>query len=172
MDKIFETKRLYARKLTKDDWNNLSDILQDEQAMYAYEHAFSDEEVTDWLNRQLKRYEDDGIGLWALIDKKTGKFVGQAGLTKQNSPIGTEFEIGYLLKRSEWHKGYATEAAIACKEYAFTTLGLDRVVSFIRDNNYSSQAVAKRVGLTKQNEFTINYYNVTMPHYVYVIEKD
>jgi ribosomal-protein-alanine N-acetyltransferase len=171
MEIIFETKRLYARKFTKDDWYNLSEILQDKETMYAYEHAFSDEEVTDWLNHQLKRYENDGIGLWALIEKATGRFIGQAGLTIQETPNGKETEIGYLLKRSEWHKGYATEAALACKEYAFTKLGLHRVVSIIRDNNYASQAVAKRAGMVKESEFIKFYYNIYMPHFVYAIEK-
>ena len=171
MDKIFGTARCIVRNLTLDDWHNLSEILQDEKAMYSYEHAFSDEEVTDWLAHQLERYENDGIGLWAIIDKNTDEFIGQAGLTMQDTPNGKEVEIGYLLKRKHWHKGYATEVAIACKEYAFIKLHLKRVTSIIRDSNLASQAVAKRVGMTKQGEFTKFYHNVTMPHYIFAIER-
>ena len=49
--------------------------------MYAYEHAFSDEEVEDWLERQLERYRRDGFGLWAVERRDTGEFLGQTGLT-------------------------------------------------------------------------------------------
>lgn len=67
--------------------------------MYAYEHAFDDRETQDWLDNQLRRYENDGFGLWAAVAKETGDFVGQVGLTKQETPRGTETEIGWLLKK-------------------------------------------------------------------------
>ena len=54
---IFETDRLYLRKMNQDDYGALCKILQDEETMYAYEGAFSDAEVQDWLDRQLARYE-------------------------------------------------------------------------------------------------------------------
>ena len=81
---IFETERLFARKLTRKDFQGLCRILQDPEVMYPYEHAFSDGEVTEWLERQLLRYEKDGFGLWAVILKKTGQFIGQCGLTMQD----------------------------------------------------------------------------------------
>ena len=63
---IFRTERLYFRTMTQEDFSLLCQILQDEKAMYAYEHAFSDEEVREWLNRQLGRYEEYGFGLWTV----------------------------------------------------------------------------------------------------------
>ena len=84
MNMIFETERLFARKLTKDDFGSLCRILQDPEVMYAYEHAFSDAEVNSWLERQLKRYVTDGFGLWAVILKETGSMIGQCGLTMQD----------------------------------------------------------------------------------------
>ena len=66
MDVLAETKRLILRKMTPSDREDLCRILQDEEVMYAYEGAFSDEEVEAWLDRQLKRYEEDGFGLWAV----------------------------------------------------------------------------------------------------------
>lgn len=50
---ILETKRLILRKLNKDDFFNLAEILKDKETMYAYEHGFSDEEVKNWLDNQL-----------------------------------------------------------------------------------------------------------------------
>ena len=88
MNMIFETERLFARKLTKDDFGSLCRILQDPEVMYAYEHAFSDAEVNSWLERQLKRYVTDGFGLWAVIlrNRKHDRAVrpDHAGLEREN----------------------------------------------------------------------------------------
>lgn len=171
MKKILETERIYLREMTEEDYKDLCEILQDAETMYAYEHAFSDNEVQNWLNKQLERYKQFGFGLWAVIDKKTECFIGQVGLTIQNVEGKEELEIGYLLKRKHWHKGYAVEAAIACKEYAFNCLNKDRVVSIIRDNNYASQHVAERVGMKIESKFVKHYYDIDMPHYVYSVVK-
>lgn len=81
---ILETKRLILRKLNKDDFFDLAEILKDKETMYAYEHGFSDEEVKNWLDDQLYRYENDGFGLMGVILKEEGKFIGQCGLTMQD----------------------------------------------------------------------------------------
>ena len=78
-DLILETKRLWLRLMGQDDFPELCQILQDPDVMYAYEHAFSEEEVKQWLERQMRRYETDGFGLWAVIQKETGEMIGQAG---------------------------------------------------------------------------------------------
>ncbi|MEG2429539.1 MAG: GNAT family N-acetyltransferase, partial [Oscillospiraceae bacterium] len=119
---ILETKRLILRKLSQEDYLPLSKILQNEKVMYAYEHAFSDEETQTWLERQLSRYEKDKIGLWAVILKTTGEMIGQCGITMQEYKMAQVPEIGYLFAYKYWHKGYATEAAIACREYGLNTL--------------------------------------------------
>ncbi len=80
---ILETERLYLRELTQDDFAALCRILQDEAVMYAYEGAFSDAEVQEWLDRQLVRYQKWGFGLWAVIRKESGELIGQCGLTMQ-----------------------------------------------------------------------------------------
>ena len=92
----------------------MADILQDPEAMYAYEHAFSDSEVDEWLDRQLRRYEQDGHGLWAVICRESGAWLGMCGLTIQNVENTRELEVGYLFKRRFWHRGYAREAAAGC----------------------------------------------------------
>ncbi|MDR0823864.1 MAG: GNAT family N-acetyltransferase [Prevotella sp.] len=167
---ILETNRLVLRELTENDFAELCEILQDEEVMYAYEHAFSNEEVEDWLNRNLKRYSDAGFGLWAVIKKDTNKFIGQCGLTVQEIDNGKYLEIGYLLKKKYWHNGFAIEAATACKTYAFDILKQGKVYSIIRTNNIASQKVAERVGMKVVKEITKHYYEMDMPHYVYCIE--
>lgn len=83
MDKILETERLVLRKLTQEDFTDLCKILKDKEVMYAYEHAFEDDEAHDWLDRQIMRYKNDGFGLWAVILKENGEFIGQCGITMQ-----------------------------------------------------------------------------------------
>lgn len=166
---ITETKRLYMRELCRDDFNELCEILQDKDVMYAYEHAFDDKEVQEWLEKQLRRYDEHGFGLWAVILKDSGAFIGQCGLTVQDFNGTDVVEIGYLFKKAYWHNGYATEAAAACKKYAFETLKVRRVYSIIRDNNIPSQMVAKRNGMTAVGRLDKFYYNMHMPHTVYSI---
>lgn len=168
---ILETEKIYLREMDQCDYDDLCEILQDAETMYAYEHAFTDIEAQNWLNKQFERYKQFGFGLWAVIDKKTKCFIGQVGLTIQNVEGKDELEIGYLIKRKYWHCGYATEAAIACKEYAFYHLNKDRVVSIIRDTNSASQNVAKRVGMSIEKQFIKHYYNMDIPHYLYSMSK-
>jgi len=166
---ILETDRTILREMTADDFDNLCTILQDEKAMYAYEHAFGDDEVQDWLDRNLKRYAEDGFGLWMIQDKQTGGFIGQCGLTLQQADGRQELEIGYLLRRDLWGNGYAIEAAMACRDYARNRLGAKRVVSIIRDNNEASKNVARRMGMQMEKIFVKHYYGVDMPHEVFVL---
>lgn len=168
---ILETDRLILRKLTNDDKHDLSLILQNKDVMYAYEHAFSDEEVDIWLNNQLRRYKDDGFGLWAVILKETGALIGQCGLTIQQIGNKNVVEVGYLFNKAYWHKGYATESAIACKNFAFNNLNIDEVYSIIRENNTSSINVARRNGMTLKGKFVKHYYGIDMPHLIYSVKK-
>lgn len=169
---ILETERLYLRELTRQDLEALKTLLQDDEVMYAYEGAFSDEEVEDWLERQLARYKKWGFGLWALEEKETSDFVGQCGLTMQPWKGEEVLEIGYLLRRRYWHQGYAAEAALACKQYAFGTLRAEEVCSVIRDTNLPSQRVAIRCGMAVRDSWTKHYRGVDMPHHRYAVRKD
>lgn len=168
---ILETERLYMREMNQADFNSLCSILQDEETMFAYEGAFSDSEVQEWLDRQISRYQKWNFGLWAVILKETDEMIGQCGLTMQPWKDTEVLEIGYLFNRSYWRKGYATEAARACKKYAFEVLGTDEVCSIIRDTNIASQNVAIRNGMTVADRWTKLYRGIDMPHARYVVRK-
>lgn len=168
---MIQTQRLRLRHLTQADYPALSLILQDRDVMYAYNGPFSDEEVQAWLDKQLLRYEKDGFGLYAVVLKETGEMIGQCGLTMQDFAGKQVLEVGYLFQKAFWHQGYATEAAIACKEYAFQILNADEVFSIIRDTNTASQNVAKRNGMTVAGRFTKHYRGEDMPHVVYSVKR-
>lgn len=165
---ILETERLYLRELTQEDYPSLCRILQDEETMYAYEGAFCDTEVQEWLDRQISRYRRWGFGLWAVILKETDQMIGQCGLTMQPWKGEEVLEVGYLLERNFWHRGYATEAARACRDYAFEVLQAKEVCSIIRDTNLASQKVAIRNGMCRKDSDIKHYKGVDMPHDRYV----
>lgn len=166
-----ETERLIMREMTHADLPSLCEIMKDENTMYAYEGAFSDAEVQEWLERQILRYQKWNFGLWAVVLKETGKMIGQCGLTMQPWKDDEVLEIGYLFNRNYWHKGYATEAAAACKQYAFDVLKAEEVCSIIRDTNIQSQNVALRNGMTLTDKWTKHYRGVDMPHYRFVVKR-
>lgn len=169
---ITETERLIIREMKQSDLDALCRIMCDEEVMHAaYESAFSIEEVQGWLNRHLKRYEDYGFGLWAVVLKETGEMIGQCGLTLQTWQDKEILEIGYLFQKAYWHKGYATEAAIACKEYAFTVLNASSVYSMIRDTHIASQNVAIRNGMKIIDKFTKNFRYVDMNFFLYSVDR-
>jgi len=67
--------------MTPADLSDLASMLQDPVAMSAYEGPFSDDEVQDWLDRQLQNYQQYGYGLWAMVLRESGDMIGQCGIT-------------------------------------------------------------------------------------------
>lgn len=165
---ILETERLYMREMTQGDFESLCKIMQDEETMYAYEGAFCDVEVQEWLDRQISRYRKWGFGLWAVILKETDEMIGQCGLTMQPWKDQEVLEVGYLFRRLYWHNGYASEAAKVCKQYAFEILDAKEVCSIIRDTNIASRNVAVRNGMTIVDSWMKHYRGVDMLHDRYV----
>ena len=96
---ILETEYLYLKAMRQDDFNDLKMMLQDPDVMYAYEHNFSDADVQSWLDRNIKRYKDFGFGLWGMYLKETDEFIGNAGLSMQDTDVEQVIEIGYLIKK-------------------------------------------------------------------------
>ncbi len=168
---ILETQRLILRQMEQADYSDLAEMLQNPLVMYAYEHDFTDKDVQEWLDRQRMRYNKYGFGLWSIILKETVQMIGQAGLTMQPYKDEEVLEIGYLLKQEYWHLGYAREAAIACKNYAFRRLNKSKVYSIIKADNCYSIKVAESHGMTKEAEFITKYYNGNMLHYLYSVQR-
>jgi len=170
--KIIETERLFLREMTQADFPLLCKHLQNPEVMYAWEHAFSDAEVQEGLDKQFQSYKEYGFGIWAVILKENNELIGHCGLSMQPCEDREVLEIGYIFQKEYWYKGYATEAAIACKEYAFDKLGANEVFSLIRDTNIASQNVAKRNGMSVRGTFMKHYRGIDMPHYIFSVKKE
>jgi len=92
----------------------------------------------------LGHWQLRGYGLFALEEKETGALVGRAGIFEPDGWPG--FELGWMLRRQSWGKGYATEAARRVLRHAFTEMKRERVISLIREGNTPSIRVAERLG--------------------------
>jgi len=169
---ILETERLILREMTLDDLAATREIVCDEQTMWAWNGAWCEEENLAGLQKQIRGYREDGFGRWAVVLRETGKVIGICGLQWCDTDEDTVLEIGYLFNRSFWHNGYAAEAAIACKRYAFDVLKVNEVFSLVRDINIASMNVAIRNGMTVRRQYMKHYKGEDMPHYVFSVSKN
>lgn len=172
MDFILETNRLELRKLKLDDWDELSKILSDEESMQYYPHPFSHEEVLNWIKWNLAGYEKYNHGLWAVILKENHCFIGDCGITMQEVEGDFIRELGYHINKNYCGRGFATEAAIACKNYAFQTMKLDKLYSYMKTDNIPSRRVAEKVGMKWQKNFTKILYGKEIEEALYYMERE
>ena len=147
MNPMIETDRLTLRELTTEDLDFMAEMLADAEVMRYYPRRMTRELSAEWIERQMARYQADGYGLWLATEKATGTKVGQVGLVKQTVNGVEECEVGYLIHRPFWRHGYASEGAMACRDYAFKTLKKKRVISLVRPENKPSQGVAQHLGM-------------------------
>ncbi len=165
--KHLETERLIVREQTLDDLDDLAAILCDPETMAYYPRAYTRREARGWIERQIRLYEERGFGLWALVAKHGGEFVGQCGLTPQQVDGKEEIEIGWHVMRPLWRRGYASEAAAACRDYGLSTLGLGRLISLVSVANQPSAGVARKIGMTPWKDIV----RAGMPHTVFAISE-
>lgn len=172
MKLILQTRRLTLRELVKEDVDALRPILQDPLVMYAWEHAFTDAEIRDWIETNRARYQTDGCGYWAAQEPETGRVAGMLGLLMEEVAGERRLGIGYLLRRDCWGIGYATEGARALLDEAFQKRNASEVIAEIRPENMPSRRVAERLGMRVEGELVKRYRGKAMPHLIYVKHAD
>src|SRR5436309_1382021 len=135
--RVLETDRLLLRHLSLDDLEALAAIQADAEVMRYFTWGPLPVEVVRYdLERCIARQREHGFSLWAAIDRADGRFIGRCGLLTQSLQGRDEVEIAYMIDRSYWGRGLATEAAIAIRDYGFDRLGRDRLVSIIHRDNF------------------------------------
>lgn len=164
---VLETGRLSLRELTSGDLAFVAQMVGDAETMRFYPYPFTPLEARRWLQRQLDRYALDGHGLWLVVERESGARVGQVGLAIQDVDHAKEPEIGWLIHRNWWRRGYATEAGRAVRDHAFGTMGLERVISLIRPVNEPSKGVARKVGMDVERETDFHGYR----HFVFAVRR-
>jgi RimJ/RimL family protein N-acetyltransferase len=152
VDLVLETSRLALRTLGLADLDFVAAMLAHPEVMQFWPRCYSRDEAEAWIRRQQERYACDGHGYWLALDKASGQPVGQAGILLLEIDGVVEAGLGYLIHRPFWQRGYATEAAAACCDYAFAGLGKQRIVAPIRPENVGSQAVAHKLGMQPERQ--------------------
>lgn len=152
---ILETERLYLRELKQEDLDRLHAIFSDEETMRFYPAPFTREQTGQWIQKNQERYRKDGFGLWGVCLKETDELIGDCGLVRQTVDGRTEIEIGYHIHKKYWSRGFATEAAKACKAYGFHQLHFNKLICLIDPKNIPSIRVAEKIGFTKEKEVFI-----------------
>jgi len=147
---ILKTERLLLRPLAAADLDDLLGVFGDPAVMAAFRQAPLDrEQVRRWLDRNLRHQRRHGYGLFAVCLKSDGRLIGDCGLELMEVAGEQLAELGYDIRSDCWNQGYATEAACTVRDFAFGTLGLQRLVSLIQPGNPASERVARKTGLTK-----------------------
>ena len=146
------------RRFTPDDLGDLVEMLSDPEVMSYYPKVMNEDEARGWLDKIFARYEKYGRSFFATLSKETGDFVGQVGLLDHGIPEVQETEIGYMLKGKHWGRGYASEAARGCRDYAFGTLGMEKLISIIDPRNDPSMRVARASGMGLEKSIFIQKF--------------
>ncbi|WP_460253478.1 GNAT family N-acetyltransferase [Acidiphilium sp. MT5] len=146
---IISTPRLILRSPLSGDLQNLHNhVLSDPDVM---KMAFAGVTLSFGQSKQFfdTNFDHDHSGrkLGILIERETEMFVGIAGLLPCNVLNSPEYECGFVLRRSVWGRGYATEIARRQVEYGLSELHLDRVLAQVAPRNQGSVAVLKKIGM-------------------------
>jgi len=160
--------RLHFRRLQKEDAVDLLEFFQDAEAtrLFSIYQNSPQAHALARIESQQERYEKDGDGLCALVNRETGDFIGQCGLLWQEVDGIRELEVGYHLQPKYWKKGYASEAAKAARDFAFEKSLAESIISIIDIRNENSKKVASRNGmhLDKQTTYkgvAVSIYRIT-----------
>lgn len=173
MENVFaESERLILRKMSEKDFDDMSEMLQNPNVMYAWEYVFEDIDVLAWIKKNREYYKKYGLGYFLAVDKNTNEVVGQIALMPDIIQGYNYFEIGYILKERYWHEGYAREGVKVMIEYAFNKLNLDKVIFEIRPDNVNSRKVAEFYRAKITGDFYKNVRGKQMNHLIYTLKKE
>ena len=151
---MIETRRLILREYAMDDFDALYAMLSDPETMRHYPAPFDEKRVRGWIAWNRGNYARYGFGLWAVVLKADGAFIGDCGVTMQNIDGETLPEIGYHIDKRYWHGGYAKEAGRAVRDWAFTNTGFEALWAYMKCTNAASAATARAIGMRKVKEYT------------------
>ncbi len=143
-----ETERLILRPLGSDDLGAVHAYLSDPETMTYMGGPQTRESVVGFLERQRDLHSDNGYGLWAVVERATGRVVGDAGVVALGGPPSIAgHRLRYMVNRELWGRGYATEAAEASLDFAFRILRLSEVKAITHPEHRVSQRVLEKIGM-------------------------
>jgi ribosomal-protein-alanine N-acetyltransferase len=170
---VIETERLLLRQPRAEDAPGLLEAFADPEAMRfigdgsTTDLAGADEAVGRWL----ERWDAWGIGMFVVERAEDARVLGRAGFLRWDSETweigGSETELGWGLAREHWGRGYATEAAVALRDWALAERGLTRLISLIQPANLRSIRVAEKLGERYERDVEVR----DLPTRLYSLER-
>jgi RimJ/RimL family protein N-acetyltransferase len=148
------TERLILRPILAEDLDAYAAMYADPEVVRFISDGTtaSRDETAEWLERSIRRNELDGWDMRSVVRAADGTVLGRCGIAVREIEGRVEREVGYLLGREHWGRGYATEAASAMRDHALGELGLRRVIALIQPGNAASKRVAARLGMAYERD--------------------
>ncbi len=109
-------------------------------------------ETAEWLTRSMHRNDHEGFDRRSVVLADDGSLIGWCGIAVWDIEGAIERELGYVLARERWGRGYATEAATAMRDHARSVPGETRLISLIHRDNEASKRVARKLGMTYERD--------------------
>jgi RimJ/RimL family protein N-acetyltransferase len=169
-DDLIETARLLLRPLSAGDLDALVLVYADPEVMRYIGPGvpLQPDEARRLLERRIRDYDRQGYGVLAVVERDSGAVIGRCGLIHWEIDGRDELEVGYILARSAWGRGYATEAATAVRDFALARLARRRLIALIRDGNAASMRVAEKLGMVHERD--IDFHAATT--HLYALRED
>jgi ribosomal-protein-alanine N-acetyltransferase len=156
-----ETDRLFLRPLVEDDWDMVLETFTDPEVMKFVAEVSNEETLAEGMKTYIRRGAGGRIGVWCVLQRETGEKLGTSillplpieeddtdwSLLQEDRYPDADIEVGYILKRSAWGSGYATEACCRLVQFAFEETELDEIVAVTDPRNAASQKVLRKSGL-------------------------
>ncbi len=156
-----ETERLFLRPLAENDWDIALETFTDPEVMKFVADVSKEENLAEEMKTAIRRGAGGRIGVWCVLQRETGEKLGTAALLplpieeddtdwsllQEDQYPDADIEVGYILKRSAWGNGYATEACRRLVQFAFEETELDEIVAVTDPRNVASQKVLRKCGL-------------------------
>ena len=154
-----ETERLVLRRPEPADADAVLEIVGDPRVVEWLGGGEVGDRATAAavVERWIERWDGDGVGHFVVERRDDGRFVGRVGFlvwdprvwessTYADAGDSAETELGWAVVRSQWGNGYATEAALAARTWAYDEAGLERVMSLVAPQNVRSIRVVVKLG--------------------------
>lgn len=166
MPTTIETARLRLRPMSTEDVDAMAPMYADPEIMTYLSGVLTRDETIERLALIRSLYDAQGFGILGVVEKVSGALIGRAGLVVQEVEGTRAVEIVYGFVRSAWGHGYATEATLAVRQWAFDHLPDPHFVSLVPSDHVRSIRVAERVGARHDRD--VDYQGLRVRVYVHV----
>lgn len=160
MSRFIETSRLYINVPTQSDIDSWENLHTDSECMKFLGGPRDHNTILRWLETDIAHFKKHGFGLGSVFEKEKHLFVGRAGLIHLHyDEKQKEIEIGYILQKNNWKKGYATELVKTLIEWGFSHLTVNRLVALTKPENIQSRCVLEKAGMHCEKKIRLEEAN-------------